>query len=55
MMREAAFLLLLMIVGLVGCTKTEDSHPESIPDIPPGRSSDGSEAGDHLPMAPPAE
>jgi len=53
MLRGLAFLLLLLGVGLLGCSESDDAQPENIPDIPPGRSLTGPEAGGHLPVVPP--
>jgi hypothetical protein len=55
MVRRWAFLLLLLGAGLLGCSKSRDPHSGSIPDIPPGRGKPGPEAGEKLPVAPPAK
>jgi hypothetical protein len=55
MVRGLAFLLLLLGGGLLGCSKSEAPHAESIPNIPPGRASVGPEGGDQMPVTPPGK
>jgi hypothetical protein len=52
-MRGLTLFLLLLGVGMLGCSEPDDPHAESIPDIPPGRSSVGPEEGEKMPVAPP--
>ncbi len=53
MVRGLAWSLLLLGAGLFGCSETDDAHSDSIPNIPPGRSRVGPEAGEQMPVAPP--
>ena len=55
MVRGLASLLLLLGAGLLGCSKSHDAHSENIPEIPKGRPSVGREAGEQVPVAPPAK
>jgi hypothetical protein len=55
MLRRLALLLLLLAAGWLGCSKSRDSHSESIPKIPPGRSRVGPDQGSQVPVAPPAK
>ena len=55
MARGLAFLLLLLGAGILGCSKSRDTHSESIPEIPKGRPSVGREEGEKMPVAPPAK
>ena len=48
-------LLLLLSVGLFGCSKSVDPRSKSIPEIPNGRSAVGPEAGQKVPVAPPGK
>jgi hypothetical protein len=53
--RGFTLLLLFLAAGAFGCSGAADDHSESIPDIPPGRSSVGPEAGEQMPVAPPGK
>lgn len=53
MRRAFGCLLLLLAVGLFGCSKAEDPNAKSIPNIPPGRGSVGPDQGEKMPVAPP--
>ena len=46
-------LLLLLSVGLCGCSKSVDPRSKAIPEIPKGRSAVKPEDGQKLPVAPP--
>ena len=52
MLRGLAVFLVLVSVGLLGCSKSSDPRPKSIPEIPKGRSAVGPEAGRQMPVAP---
>jgi len=51
--RGLMLFLWVLGAGLLGCSGAEEPHEESIPDIPPGRSSVGPEEGEKMPVAPP--
>ena len=55
MVRGLAFLLLLLGAGLLGCSPSPEAQPESIPEIPKGRPAVGRDAGERVPVAPPAK
>lgn len=55
MVRGLTFLVLLLAVGFLGCSQSRDAHSESIPKIPKGRAAVGREAGEKMPVAPPAK